>query len=210
MGQIIPTRHVRWRAPETWLTDLAQKTSQEVKINAGGEVAPDIPERIAVAVLGGEVWADYCGHPMYYMDNRLWFLPVRLGQSGFSGFLKKCGAFFPYDFWADQSGFVFPRSLRVLQETVPKFIAVNEKAPHTKNIFSCFGMKLGKGWYFYAYGDENGRGVPPADYAAFIEGILHQPPVPPVPPILQKNLPLIIAAGAGLGVMAILLRGEKK
>lgn len=56
--------------------------------------------------------------------------------------------------------------------------------------YRCFGIRLGKGWYFWAYGQLDGWGVTPAHYASFIRWVLEQyktggsgpiqgPPAPP-------------------------------
>lgn len=211
MGQIVSTYRQSWVAPREWLEELARLTPEECRINSGGEVSPFESENWARAVMGGQVWCDYCGHPMYWKDNR-WPLPSTWeGAGGFAAFLRTARMYFPFDFWSDKEGFVYPRSLRVWSETVPEGLVVNQRAPRTNRIFSSFALKMGEGWYFYSYAHPNGTGILPADYARFVTETLYPPPPPPIPPVLGGNLWLAIAglALAGLAIAGF-ARREKE
>jgi hypothetical protein len=204
MGKIITPRFKEWAAPGAWVNELAQSIPDKCIVNAGGEVAPFDPGAISLSVQSGQVWLDYCGCPMYYIDR----LPIPgpwniLGQDGFAAFLRRADALFVHDFWADKEGFVYPRSLRVREVNVPPFITPNPYTPKTANIFSSFCMKLGDGYYFYAYAHPSGQGVSPRDYARFVNDVLK--PVPSIPdiPVIDKFPPWLLAIGGAAVLLAV-------
>lgn len=203
MGKVITPRFKEWAAPDAWVNELADSVPDKCVVNAGGEVAPFDPGAISMSVQSGQVWLDYCGCPMYYIDR----LPIPgpwniLGQDGFAAFLRRADALFVHDFWADKEGFAFPRSLRVRETTIPPFITPNPYAPKTDRIFSSFCMKLGEGYYFYAYAHPQGTGVPPKDYARFVNAVL-KPPVPVPMPNVGNLSPVLLAVG-GLTLVILL------
>lgn len=216
MGQIIDTIYSNWTAPPEWLNQLAASTPAECRINGGGEVFPRIAglsdpiEAAARGVMSGQIWVDYCGYPMYYVDTPMWGLPAwRAEEKGFNTFLRTGGVLFNCDFWANREAFQFPRSLRVLEERVPNFVTPNLNTPHTSRIFSCFALKMGDGYYFYAYAHPSGEGVPPNVFSQFISRVLAPPPpVPapfpiPIPPEILGIPTWAWALGAGLAGLAV-------
>jgi hypothetical protein len=73
-------------------------------------------------------------------------------------------------------------------------------------------MKLGDGYYFYAYAHPSGQGVSPRDYARFVNDVLK--PVPSIPDIpVVGSLPpwLLMVGGAAVLLVAMsMLRGEEE
>lgn len=234
MGQIIRTRW-HWgayHAPESWLTELARLTPANCFINSGGEVLPaDLPPAVlAGKIAAGMVFLDYCGYPMYYIDipakPALKPRPQSIGQAGFTYFLREASIYFPHDFFADKNQFRYPRSLRILREMPQGFIpntAMPCKTDGYPKIYSNFALKIGKGYYFYAYAHRDGYGPIPKNYAAFVQKVLAgevrpvpvppppkpgptppptpPQPVPPVPPRPSIPFWVIAAGGAVAGYM---------
>lgn len=215
MGQIVrPTTDpfgaaVHRPAPQNWLTELAQSTPAGVQINAAGETLPDPqglswaglspfrePYAVSLAkqVQAGMVWVDYTGWPMYREETLL--ASTDRGPSGFQDFLNAAGIPLAHTFeTVDPSGlWPYPRSLQVLGPLPSQFVA-NPYALHSHPYYASFALRIGSGWYIYAYGtDSPGSdqtyGVEPAVVAQFLRELLagqfdtYGPPaeVPQAPP----------------------------
>lgn len=218
---------VDYRAPETWLAELARATPAEVKINAGGEMLPwgyapklptdwDFKSPLAQGVQAGMVWADWGGYPMCYIENPYSLQMWRPGQAGFRTFLKVADKLFSHDFWSDKDLFTYPRSLRILQ-TRPPFIIPNPYSPQAGRCSSSFALKMGQGCYFYAYAHKSAAGVNPSAYGRFISETLAGAITPPNgdgPPVVPgpngSSVWWWLLAGAGaLGLAAYLWRRER-
>lgn len=205
MATVLFPQHARWYAPLAWYQELGRLLPEAYLVNAGGEVTDRMPGTIARFVADGGIWLDYCGQPMYYRDSPLGPLPL-MGD-GFQMFLASAALLFRHS-WRPQKDFPdfpFPRSLVVEEPVVPGFIRPNWEAPTRAKVFSCFGLKVGKGWYFYAYAEPAGRGVHPYDYARFAAALTGAPPppAPPPPPPDGGGLPpwLLVAGAACIGMI---------
>jgi hypothetical protein len=232
MGKIVNAEPHGFRAPEPWLRRLADTTPEYCLINGGGEIAPYDGLAMADYIKEGRVWLDYCGYPMYYYkisDRQI----KRQGPGGFAKFLRQARYVLDHDFWAERQGFTFPRSLVLYQEP-PSFLLLNPYAPWAWHVYSSFGIKVGHGYYFYAFGWPEGMGVDPpgvlpGNYARFVNETLAQsppsqpepepepepepqpepPPEPsPLPP--RINLPIIFLGSATLlALLTLLWRQEQ-
>lgn len=186
MGQIVNADLYGFRAPEPWLRRLAETTPEHCLINGGGEIAPYDGLVMADYIKDGRVWLDYCAYPMYYyrLDGQI----KRQGAGGFANFLFQAGYPLSHDFWAHRQGFVYPRSL-VLYEEPPSFLLLNPYSSWAWHVYSSFGLKIGRGYYFYAFASDpwpegtkiDPPGVTPDTYTRFVNEALAQLPPPPQP-----------------------------
>jgi hypothetical protein len=196
MGQIINKDMHAYRAPLHWLNQLAINTPDYCLINGGGEVAPMEGTAMAGYIKKGHVVLDYCGYPMYYYKANGYI--KQQGESGFANFLRGVGLYFQHDFWSDgkwdwfwkptPGEYPYPRSL-VLRDGLPSYLIINPYSYHTQRTFSSFALKIGQGYYFYAFCWPEGMGlnppgVVPEDYIKFVKETLPQvqPPKPSQPP----------------------------
>lgn len=198
MATIVWPKHARWYAPLEWYQGLSRLLPEGYVINAGGETIDRSQSAISDFVMGGGVWIDYGGWPMYYRDTP--FGPFPLGQDGFMAFLVNSAVPFRHTFNVKlhYPDFPFDRALVVQEPVIPSFITPDRSAPSRDKAFSCFSMKLGQGWYFWACADPSGTGVHYQDYARFIAATTGIPlPPPPVPPSDGTGVPpALILAGA--------------
>lgn len=192
MGKLILTSGVNifgnkiWRpAPSAWLSALAELTPAEVAINAAGEVLPGAfptPAALADWIASGGVWADYTSWPMYRAEVRGG--SKFIGPEGFGDFLRAAGLWFPHTFQTAE--FRYPRSLNTSDGELPMWVSVDATAPYATpgfRIVSSFGIKINKGWYFYAFASTDAvtagdHGIPPAVFAGFVTAMLRAQPPP--------------------------------
>ena len=190
-------------AGSSWWQSLQSAISSSglnatIYLNEGGEYQSTTPQDVASLVRNGGIWIDYCGWPFFSFGQ---------GSGGFEALVKAAGinlqpafgapyqAFpfawseYPYASTFQRAGYPYHRGLvtataigtvggapETTTANVNTYISLNNHVALV-HLYSCFGLRIGRGWYFYAYGNGT-SGVSPQTYANFIVSALGGRPSP--------------------------------
>ncbi len=171
-----------------------------ITLNEQGEYSGRPYQEIANYVSAGGVWIEWCGWPLSVTD----FGAIGDFPANFTNLMSAMDVGVEYigstdnqaSFAALPSGWPYERSLVLTSPPTGKGFIANTAAPHETTVktlsngtveniyvYSSFGVRFGKGAYFYAYGntsaytpfEQPGPGhVPFDEYWPFIQKVLYE------------------------------------
>lgn len=171
-----------------YLSDIQEA---DIAINICGEgISPEYPDELSIAsfVMGGGIYVDWCGWPMYYYSWSPW---GGGSNSRFRSFLDSAGVYSDYvssfipGFSPEMltlqcygapfermliSSYQFPARDSVI--VAPTIYPICSSMSDPYYAYGVVGINAGNGWYFWASINESGPRVGAKDYANFIRSIL--------------------------------------